>query len=137
MPTNRTKETPEVRAWVQPVAAPSASAVVPQREVIASAASPPVEAPTMVALPAVEREEFESISPAPALVRAWEHVSETERQENIWSCEDHRLGKTIERKGTLMRWRCMLEWDEGNVASVTLGKDVCQGIIEALQISYV
>ena len=86
MPAGRTRETPAARAGVQPAAAPSASAVVPQREVVASTVSPPVESPTVVAPQSAQQEEPVAILPAPALptlVMACEQASEAERLEFV------------------------------------------------------
>jgi hypothetical protein len=84
MPAGRIRETPEARAGTQPAAAPSPSAVVPQREVIAPPASPPVEPPSVVAPPTVGKEEpVVATPPVPALVRVWEQASEAERQEFV------------------------------------------------------
>lgn len=83
LPTGRTRETPEARAGTQPAAVPSASAVVPQPEVIAPPVSPPVESPAVVAPEPVQQEEPVAMPPAPALVRAWEQASGEERQEFV------------------------------------------------------
>jgi hypothetical protein len=83
MPTNRPRETPEARAGAPPPAAPSPSAVVPPREVIAPPVSPSVESPTVVAPQPAQQEEPMAIPLAPVLVRAWEQASEEERQEFV------------------------------------------------------
>ena len=83
MPAGRTKDAPAARAGVQAAAAPAASAVIPQREVIAPPVSPPVGSPTVVAPQPAQQEEPVTIPTAPALVRAWEQASEAERQEFV------------------------------------------------------